>query len=41
MVLVGRNDIHIGIGVEQVGIAERFARRAIMRITRIEDLQAA
>jgi hypothetical protein len=41
MVLVGRNDIHIGIGVDQVGIAERFVRCAIMHITRIEDLQAA
>jgi hypothetical protein len=41
MVLVGHNDIHIGIGLDQVGIAARFVRCAIMRITRIEDLQAA
>ena len=41
MVLVGRNDIHIGIVLDQVGIAERFVRCAIMHITRIEDLQAA
>ncbi len=41
MVLVGRNDIHIGIGLDQVGIAERFVRCAIMHITRLEDLQAA
>ena len=41
MILVGRNDIHIGIGLDQVGIAERFVRCAIMHITRIEDLQAA
>jgi hypothetical protein len=41
MVLVGRNTIHIGIGLDQVGIAERFVRCAIIHITRIEDLEAA
>jgi hypothetical protein len=41
MVLVGRNDIHIGLSRDQVGIAERFVRCAIIHITRIEDLQAA
>jgi hypothetical protein len=41
MVLVGRNAIHIGLGQDQEGIAERFVRCAIIHITRIEDLQAA
>jgi len=41
MVLVGRNDVHIGTGLDEVGIAERVVRCAILHITRIEDLQAA
>jgi hypothetical protein len=41
MVLVGRNAIEIGIERDEEGIAERFVRCAIPRITRIEELQAA
>ena len=41
MVLVGRNAIQIGVGRDQEGIVERIVRCAILRITRIEGLQAA
>jgi|HubBroStandDraft_1064217.scaffolds.fasta_scaffold198307_2 hypothetical protein len=41
MVLVGRNSIEISVGRDQEGIAERFARCAILHITSIEELQAA
>ncbi|MCL4788101.1 MAG: hypothetical protein KJ070_15130 [Verrucomicrobia bacterium] len=41
MALVSRNAVETGVNPDPNGIAERFVRRAIIHITRIEELQAA
>jgi hypothetical protein len=41
MMLVSKNAVEIGVFPDATGIAERFVRCAILRITRIEELQAA
>lgn len=37
--LVGRNSVEVGVGLDQKGFADYFARCAIMHITRIEDIK--
>jgi hypothetical protein len=41
MALVAHHTVEIGVNPDPEGIAERFVRCAIMRITRIEDVQPA
>ena len=41
MMMVAHNSVEIGLGHDEKGIAERFVRCAIFRITPIEQLEAA
>lgn len=41
MAMVANNAIEVGLNPDPDGVVERFARCAIIHITRIEELQAA